>query len=76
MAAEMALPLPGKMSRQASRAELGDRIFVVGGKLLLLLLLSVAVLMPLLAGAVYTAWQQMFAGVDAVAAPVAGRLEA
>ena len=30
MAAEMALPLPGKMPRKASRAELGDRIFVVG----------------------------------------------
>ena len=46
MAADRALPLPG---RQVSRAELGDRIFVVGGKLLLLLLLIVAVLMPLLA---------------------------
>ena len=46
MAADVELPLPG---RQISKAELGDRIFVVGGKLLLLLLLIVAVLMPLLA---------------------------
>lgn len=49
MAADMALPLPGKHTRSMSRAELGDRLFVVGGKLLLLLLLGVAVLMPLLA---------------------------
>ena len=45
----MALPVPGKVSLKTSSAELGDRIFVVGGKLLLLLLLGVAVLMPLLA---------------------------
>ena len=38
--------------------------------------LMMSVLMPLLAGAVYTAWQQMFAGLEAVAAPVAGHLEA
>ena len=49
MAADMALPLPGKLTHRLSRAELGDRIFVVGGKWLLLLLLVVAVLMPLLA---------------------------
>ncbi len=36
-------------TRQVSRAELGDRLFVVGGKLLWLCLLGVAVLMPLLA---------------------------
>ena len=45
----MALPVPGKVSLKTPSAELGDRIFVVGGKLLLLLLLGVAVLMPLLA---------------------------
>ena len=44
MAVEMALPLP----RKASRAELGDSIFVVGGKLLLLLLLIVKMLKKLL----------------------------
>ena len=49
MGAQIALPLPGKQVRQASRAELGDRLFVVGGKVLLLCLLGVAVLMPLLA---------------------------
>lgn len=40
MAAEMALPLPGKLPRKPSRTELGDRIFVVSGKWLLLLLIS------------------------------------
>ena len=45
----MALPIPGKLNRSSSQAQLGDKIFVVGGKLLLLLLLSIAVLMPLLA---------------------------
>ncbi len=43
MAAVMTLPRP------VSRAETGDKIFVVGGKLLWLLLLGLAVLMPLLA---------------------------
>ncbi|MCO7574750.1 putative 2-aminoethylphosphonate ABC transporter permease subunit [Pseudomonas sp. TNT2022 ID1048] len=49
MSVPMSLPLPAKRARQASRAEIGDRIFVVGGKVLLLLLLGVAVLLPLLA---------------------------
>jgi iron(III) transport system permease protein len=48
MSANIALPLPHKQARRV-RAEVGDRLFVVGGKLLLLLLLGVAVLMPLLA---------------------------
>ena len=43
MAAVMTLP------RQVSRAENGDRLFVLGGKLLWLVLLGVAVLLPLLA---------------------------
>src|SRR5471032_3140831 len=43
MAAVMTLPRP------VSRAENGDRIFVLGGKLLWLVLLGVAVLLPLLA---------------------------
>ena len=45
MASEMTLPMP----REVSRAERGDRIFVVGGKLVWLLLLGIAVLLPLLA---------------------------
>src|SRR5450830_1440380 len=45
MAAVMTLP----MARRASRAELGDRLFVLGGKWLWLCLLGVAVLLPLLA---------------------------
>ena len=49
MSANVALPMPRKQARQASRAELGDRLFVVGGKVLLLVLLTLAVLMPLLA---------------------------
>ena len=49
MNSNLALPLPHKQVRQTSRAEIGDRIFVVGGKLLLLVLLGVAVLLPLLA---------------------------
>ena len=43
MAAVMTLPRP------VSRAENGDRLFVLGGKLLWLVLLGVAVLLPLLA---------------------------
>ena len=49
MAADMTLPHTGKMTGLTSRAERADKIFVVGGKWLLLLLLGVAVLMPLLA---------------------------
>lgn len=49
MNSNLALPLPHKQVRQTSKAEIGDRIFVVGGKVLLLLLLGVAVLLPLLA---------------------------
>lgn len=51
MARDMTLPIPDNVARQVSRAEVGDRIFVVGGKLLWLLLLGVAVLMPL--GAIF-----------------------
>lgn len=49
MGVNLALPIPHKQVRQTSRAEIGDRVFVVGGKVLLLVLLGVAVLMPLLA---------------------------
>ena len=49
MNSNLALPLPQKQARQVSGAEVGDRIFVLGGKLLLLALLGVAVLLPLLA---------------------------
>src|SRR5471030_2899634 len=49
MCANLALPIPHKQVRQTSRAEIGDRVFVVGGKVLLLVLLGLAVLMPLLA---------------------------
>ena len=49
MSANIALPLPHKQARRVSGAEVGDRIFVLGGKLLLLLLLGIAVLLPLLA---------------------------
>ena len=45
MAVDMTLPIP----REVSRAERGDRLFVVGGKVLWLCLLGIAVLMPLLA---------------------------
>lgn len=45
----LALPLAQKQARRVSGAEFGDRIFVLGGKLLLLVLLGVAVLLPLLA---------------------------
>ena len=49
MAEDMTLPIPDNLARQVSRAELGDRIFVLGGKVLWLCLLGLAVLMPLLA---------------------------
>lgn len=49
MAAPMTLPLSDNLARNAARAERGDTLFVLGGKLLLLLLLAIAVLMPLLA---------------------------
>ncbi|AIL59465.1 putative 2-aminoethylphosphonate ABC transporter permease subunit [Pseudomonas alkylphenolica] len=49
MAAPMAMPIAQAKAAQRSGASLGDRLFVVGGKWLLLLLLTVAVLMPLLA---------------------------
>ncbi len=45
----MAMPIAQAKAAQRSGASLGDRLFVVGGKWLLLLLLSIAVLMPLLA---------------------------
>ncbi len=45
----MAMPVAQAKAAQRSGASLGDRLFVVGGKWLLLLLLSIAVLMPLLA---------------------------
>jgi hypothetical protein len=32
MSANLALPIPHKQVRQTSRAEIGDRVFVVGGK--------------------------------------------
>lgn len=49
MAVELSLPLPAKRARQAARAQIGDRLFVLGGKLVLLVLLGLAVLLPLLA---------------------------
>ncbi|EIK98505.1 2-aminoethylphosphonate ABC transporter permease [Pseudomonas sp. M47T1] len=50
MAVQMSLPVTSaKAPAQSSSAALGDRLFVVGGKLLLLAFLAVAVLMPLLA---------------------------
>ena len=49
MNSNLALPLPHKQVRQTSRAEIGDRIFVLGGKVLWLVVLGVAVLLPLLA---------------------------
>ena len=49
MAGPMTLPLSDTLARNAARAERGDTLFVLGGKLLLLLLLAIAVLMPLLA---------------------------
>ena len=49
MNSNLALPLPHKQVRQSSKAEIGDRLFVVGGKVLLLVLLGLAVLLPLLA---------------------------
>lgn len=49
MAAPMSLPLRQANSSTRSGVALGDRLFVVGGKSLLLILLLLAVLMPLLA---------------------------
>ena len=49
MAAQISLALPRKSTSAALRGDLGDRVFVVGGKLLWLGLLGVAVLLPLLA---------------------------
>ncbi|PXX56634.1 iron(III) transport system permease protein [Pseudomonas sp. LAMO17WK12:I10] len=49
MAVDLTLPLPAKRARQAARAQIGDRLFVLGGKLVLLVLLGLAVLLPLLA---------------------------
>ena len=49
MAAEISLPLPRNVAVPTSRAELGDRLFITGGKLLWLCLLILAVLLPLLA---------------------------
>ena len=37
MSANIALPLPQNQVRQTSRAEIGDRLFVVGGKVLSLI---------------------------------------
>lgn len=45
----MAVVMSVPATRQVSRADWGDRLFVVGGKWLWLGLLSIAVLMPLLA---------------------------
>lgn len=49
MAAPIALPGAQASRTQTARIARGDRLFVVGGKVLLLLLLTVAVLLPLLA---------------------------
>ncbi|PWB31724.1 putative 2-aminoethylphosphonate ABC transporter permease subunit [Pseudomonas sp. SDI] len=49
MAAPLTLPIAPAKATPSARVSLGDRLFVVGGKWLLLALLSVAVLMPLLA---------------------------
>ncbi|MBC7212942.1 MAG: putative 2-aminoethylphosphonate ABC transporter permease subunit, partial [Pseudomonas sp.] len=49
MAAPMTLPLTSTKAAPRSGVALGDRLFVVGGKSLLLILLVLAVLMPLLA---------------------------
>ncbi len=45
----MTMPIAHAKAAQRSGVSLGDRLFVVGGKWLLLLLLTAAVLMPLLA---------------------------
>lgn len=49
MAAPMTLPLTHGHDRPRNGVALGDRLFVVGGKSLLLSLLVLAVLLPLLA---------------------------
>ena len=49
MAAPMSLPLAQAKAASERGVALGDRLFVVGGKWLLLMLLVLAVLMPLLA---------------------------
>ncbi|MDD2091980.1 putative 2-aminoethylphosphonate ABC transporter permease subunit [Pseudomonas guariconensis] len=49
MAAPLSVAIPQAKSAPRSGVALGDRLFVVGGKCLLLLLLILAVLMPLLA---------------------------
>ncbi|MFK0034482.1 putative 2-aminoethylphosphonate ABC transporter permease subunit [Pseudomonas sp.] len=49
MAAPMSLPLSQANAAPRAGVALGDRLFVVGGKSLLLILLVLAVLMPLLA---------------------------
>ncbi|UVL56595.1 putative 2-aminoethylphosphonate ABC transporter permease subunit [Pseudomonas sp. B21-035] len=49
MAAPIAMPIAHAKATRRAGVSLGDRLFVVGGKWLLLLLLTVAVLMPLLA---------------------------
>ena len=45
----MTLPLSDTLARNAARAERGDTLFVLGGKLLLLLLLAIAVLIATVA---------------------------
>ena len=45
----MSLPLSQAKAAPRAGVALGDRLFVVGGKSLLLILLVLAVLMPLLA---------------------------
>ena len=65
MGAVMTLPVP----RQVSRAEGGDRLFVVGGKWLWLGLLVVAVLLPLLA----IFWRGFSSEAGQAGWPVSGR---
>ncbi|MCU1721922.1 putative 2-aminoethylphosphonate ABC transporter permease subunit [Pseudomonas sp. 5P_5.1_Bac1] len=49
MAAPIALPIAHAKARLRSGVAFGDRLFVVGGKWLLLIFLAISVLMPLLA---------------------------
>ncbi|WP_095156380.1 putative 2-aminoethylphosphonate ABC transporter permease subunit [Pseudomonas sp. Irchel 3E13] len=49
MAAPIALPIAHAKARSRSGVAFGDRLFVVGGKWLLLIFLAISVLMPLLA---------------------------
>ena len=49
MAAPIALPIAHAKARSRSGIAFGDRLFVVGGKWLLLIFLAISVLMPLLA---------------------------